>query len=192
MSQQMMMMMMGGGMYDDQQAQLYGQMLPFMQMPSVYSRMPLPTEMVEETPTYVNAKQYRRIIKRRQARALLEKKKSIPSNRKNYLHESRHKHACRRPRGPGGRFLTKFELETYRALEAGGMTQDEAVAAAIKQSEEAKKAASLPMDGSSSSIESMGASIPSISSVSMGLTIPPKINPGLTVPGVVGDKRRLV
>ncbi len=47
------------------------------------TRMPIstPTELLEEEPLYVNAKQYHRILKRRQARARLEAEGRIPKER---------------------------------------------------------------------------------------------------------------
>lgn len=82
----------------------------------------------EEAPLYVNAKQFHRILKRRLARQKLEEQLRLTSKaRKPYLHESRHNHAMRRPRGPGGRFLTSdevAELERKRIIEEGGTMPD--------------------------------------------------------------------
>lgn len=73
----------------------------------------------EESPLYVNAKQFHRILKRRTARQRLEEALRLSSKgRKPYLHESRHNHAMRRPRGPGGRFLTSEEIAAMDKADA--------------------------------------------------------------------------
>ncbi|KAL4231920.1 hypothetical protein ACF0H5_009496 [Mactra antiquata] len=66
----------------------------------------MPGETGEE-PLYVNAKQYHRILKRRQARAKLEATGRIPKERQKYLYESRHRHALNRVRGSGGVFVNQ-------------------------------------------------------------------------------------
>lgn len=111
-----------------------------------------PDDGDNEEPLYVNAKQYHRILKRRSARQRLEELNrlsrsskvssaapcsryltageigaTLTSRLQPYLHESRHRHACSRPRGKGGRFLTADEIETLKRDESAkaGMTERE-------------------------------------------------------------------
>ncbi|KAI1814359.1 hypothetical protein GGS20DRAFT_585535 [Poronia punctata] len=103
---------------------------------------------VEESPLYVNAKQFHRILKRRVARQRLEEALRLTSKgRKPYLHESRHNHAMRRPRGPGGRFLTADEVaEIERNKNAGedkdnGTSESTTVKTGTKRKSEANSTA---------------------------------------------------
>ena len=61
----------------------YRQMVPGAGGVPQIQRIPLPNaELLEEEPLYVNAKQYHRILKRRQARAKLEAEGRIPKERR--------------------------------------------------------------------------------------------------------------
>ncbi|GFO36888.1 nuclear transcription factor y subunit alpha [Plakobranchus ocellatus] len=64
-----------------------------------------PSSDTGDEPLYVNAKQYHRILKRREARAKLESQGKLPKERQKYMYESRHKHALNRARGSGGVFV---------------------------------------------------------------------------------------
>ncbi|KAI8638101.1 CCAAT-binding transcription factor (CBF-B/NF-YA) subunit B-domain-containing protein [Parasitella parasitica] len=120
------------------------QNLGFRPMDAAAATAP-PTQAAVQTseePLYVNPKQYHRILKRRAARAKLEELNKLSRARKPYLHESRHKHAMRRPRGPGGRFLTAKEVEELeRTGKLPGQSSPDTIEAeskpaAISQSEQ--------------------------------------------------------
>ncbi|GLT47774.1 hypothetical protein SLA2020_214370 [Shorea laevis] len=99
-----------GGLYAPYGQQVLTQMGPQM-LGTQPTRIPLPLDLSEDGPIYVNAKQYHGILRRRQSRAKLEAQNKLVKTRKPYLHESRHRHAVNRVRGSGGRFLRTKNLQ---------------------------------------------------------------------------------
>ena len=87
-------------------------------------------DAVDESPLYVNAKQFHNILKRRLARQRLEDALRLPSEgRKPYLHESRHNHT-RKPRAPGRRLLTADEVTETERTKAENKKENEETPAA--------------------------------------------------------------
>ncbi|KAK4749238.1 hypothetical protein SAY87_026687 [Trapa incisa] len=83
--------------------------------PQMQGRVMLPLDLAaNDVPIFVNPKQYHSIMKSRERRAKAELKKKTTRVRKPYMHESRHLHAMRRPRGSGGRFLNTKNLSSRK------------------------------------------------------------------------------
>uniref|UniRef100_A0A0E0EEK1 Nuclear transcription factor Y subunit n=1 Tax=Oryza meridionalis TaxID=40149 RepID=A0A0E0EEK1_9ORYZ len=95
--------------------QSYGVYSPYGAQ-TMAGRMLLPPAIATDVgPIYVNAKQFNGIIRRRLARAKAEREHRVSRGRKPYLHESRHRHAMRRARGSGGRFLNTKNVSSSAA-----------------------------------------------------------------------------
>ncbi|KAG2631720.1 hypothetical protein PVAP13_2NG042700 [Panicum virgatum] len=113
------------------QRQSYGLYSPYGAQ-AMHGRVLLPPAVAAKEPVYVNAKQFKGILRRRLARARAARDLRASRNRKPYLHESRHLHALRRARGSGGRFLNTRSLAAGDPAPPGGPepTEDSASKAA--------------------------------------------------------------
>ena len=88
---------------------------------------------------YINAKQYHRILRRREIRKklnnIIQNQYKLDKN-KRYHHESRHNHAMNRERGKGGRFIGKKDKKFNKINEEEGKEEDENEEAKEKKAED--------------------------------------------------------
>jgi hypothetical protein len=114
-------------------------------------RRPLPPELIEEEPIYVNPRQYERIIKRRIQKASRGIKNEVTASdkakAKPYKHLSRHLHAKRRVRGKGGRFLSKEEADKVDSQKDIGSHHDTATNSPITNKDHLASTSKSSNDG---------------------------------------------
>lgn len=91
---------------------------------------------------YINAKQYHRILRRREIRKKLnnfiQNQYKLDKNKK-YHHESRHNHAMNRERGKGGRFIGKKDKKINKKIEEEGEEENENEERKEKKNQESRE-----------------------------------------------------
>ena len=97
-----------------------GPMYPmlFCGLASPGGKIQLPPETLDQPPVFVNPQQFHRILKRRMTRRN-QNWHARKGRSKSYIHESRHRHACNRERGPSGLFLPRDKMPLTTAFQGG-------------------------------------------------------------------------